>query len=62
MVVDKNPGNQAPVAINGVWLQYDIFAQYQFAHGRFGSLVERLAFFRGVNERDTDSDLLFVGS
>jgi hypothetical protein len=43
-------------------ISLEIFAQYRFAHGSFGSLAERLAFFRGVNECDADSDLLFVGS
>jgi len=58
-IINKHSGNQAPGAINRVWLQYDIFAQYQFAHGRFGSLVESLAFFRRINKSDTDLDLRF---
>ena len=43
-----------------MWLQYDIFAEYQFAHSLFGSLVECLAFLRRVNKSDTDLDLRFA--
>ena len=43
-----------------MWLQYDIFAQYQFAHGLFCLLVESLAFLRRINKSDTDLDLRFA--
>jgi len=42
-----------------VWLQYDIFAEHQFAQGLFSSLVECPAFFRRINKSDTDLDLRF---
>jgi hypothetical protein len=38
--------------------QFHIFTEHQFAHGRFGALTERLAFFRRVNKSDTNPDVL----
>jgi hypothetical protein len=38
--------------------EFDFFTEDQLAHGRFGALAKRLAFFWCVNKSQTDPDLL----
>jgi len=42
--------------------EFDIFTERQLAHGRFGSLAERLAPFWRINKSDRTSSVVWRGS
>ena len=41
--------------------EFDVFAEYQFAHSLLRALAERLAFLRHVYEGEACADFLLVG-
>ncbi len=49
------------VAVQAMSLQLDLAPEYQFAQMLFGSLAERLGFFRRVNPAKSDSEELVAG-
>jgi hypothetical protein len=57
--VDVDDRDCAPVAINRVRMELDVFTEYQLAQGLFGSLTERLAFLRCIDKCNTDPDLFW---
>jgi hypothetical protein len=63
LVVDKNLGNQASVAIYCVRPEFDISTEHQLAHGLFASLTERLGLLWRINKSESDgaTSLVSIG-